>query len=78
MKSKDGAISIIKEKLKVLNLAVLLSITTVLLLVVKFVYSTLGFLTIHSILAILVTVSILSMCTYYLSRQATRTALPIS
>ena len=75
MNREDRAISIIKKKLKVLNLSVLLSITTVLLLVVKFVYSTLGFLNIHSILAILATVSLLTFCIYHLSKQATRTAI---
>jgi GAF domain-containing protein len=75
MKREENTIGFIKQKIKVLNLAVLLSITTVLLLVVKFVYSTLGFLTIHSILATLFTVALLSMSIYYLSRQTSKAAI---
>lgn len=74
-KGAGNIVEIIRSKVKILNLTVLLSITAVLLLVAKFMYSFLGYMGTPSILGILITVSILAAAVFYITKTVSHVAI---
>jgi len=74
-KHKITAVEVIKHNSKLINLTVLFVVFSLLFLVIKSLYSILGYLPIHSVVVILVTVAILMLVDMYLANTATKRAI---
>jgi len=74
-KESGNIVETIRSNIKVLNLTVLLSITAVLLLVVRFMYSYLGYMGMQSVIAVLFTVSVLAASVFHIAGTVSRVAI---